>query len=172
MPSMEYKAELDRAWKLHVAKNAGYAGATNPDPWANFRMSEEFGVSAFDGCLVRLSDKYIRVTNLMKSADNEQVGESLVDTLRDLAAYALIAVCLHHEKQEREVPESDSRNINEWLTDLINSWQAEAESEPEEPGEPRLTLLHFGPRCCHGIAMHMRCEQCEEEFLMSTMGTD
>lgn len=104
MPSQEYKDLLDDAWKLHVAKNAGYAGADNPDPWANFRMCEAFGISAFDGCMVRLSDKYIRVTNLMKSADNDQVGESLRDTLQDLSAYANIAICLLDEQhQERLV---------------------------------------------------------------------
>lgn len=103
MPSQAYKDLLDSAWDLHVAKNAGYAGAENPDPWANFRMSEEFGVSALEGCLVRMSDKYIRITNLMKDASNEQVGESIRDTLRDLSAYALIAVCLLDERaNERE----------------------------------------------------------------------
>lgn len=99
MPSLEYKAELDSAWDLHVRKNAGYAGADNPDPWANFRMCEAFGITAFQGCMVRMSDKYIRVTNLMRNAANDQVGESLIDTLRDLAAYALIGVVLLQEPQ-------------------------------------------------------------------------
>jgi hypothetical protein len=102
MPSLEYKALLDSAWDLHVAKNAGYAGAENPDPWANFRMSEAFGVSPLEGCLVRMSDKYIRIANLMKSPANEQVGESIRDTLRDLSAYALIAVCLLDEQAPKE----------------------------------------------------------------------
>lgn len=82
---------------LHVNKNAGYAGADNPDPWANFRLSSLFGVSAVDGVLVRMSDKYIRIQNLRKDATNERVGESLMDTLRDLAAYSLIAICLMDE---------------------------------------------------------------------------
>lgn len=84
---------------LHIKKNAGYAGQDNPDAWANFRMSEAIGVSALDGCLVRMSDKYIRVTNLRKDPTNEQVGESLDDTLMDLAAYALIAICLRREQK-------------------------------------------------------------------------
>jgi hypothetical protein len=100
MSSDRYKQLLDEAWDLHVRKNAGYAGADNPDPWANFRMSEAFGVSALDGCLVRMSDKYIRVTNLRRDPTNEQIGEALRDTLRDLAAYALIAVCLLDEQEQ------------------------------------------------------------------------
>jgi hypothetical protein len=99
--SLRYRDLLDEAWNLHVAKNAGYAGADNPDAWANFRMSEQFGVSALDGCLVRMSDKYIRVTNLRKNKDNERVGESLIDTLKDLAAYANIAICLLEEEMNQ-----------------------------------------------------------------------
>ena len=99
MPSQRYRELLDQAWDLHVRKNAGYAGADNPDPWANFRMCEAFGIRAFDGCMVRLSDKYIRVTNLLRAPSNEQVGESLRDTLQDLAAYAYIGICLLDEER-------------------------------------------------------------------------
>lgn len=99
--SPAYRKLLDDAWELHVAKNAGYAGADNPDPWANFRMSEAFGVSAFRGCLVRLSDKYIRITNLLKDPTNDRVGESIRDTLKDLAAYAQIAICLLDEEEAK-----------------------------------------------------------------------
>lgn len=114
MPSMEYKEELDRAWDLHVRKNAGYAGADNPDPWANFRMCEAFGITAFQGCMVRMSDKYIRVTNLMRDASNDQVGESIIDTLRDLAAYALIGVVLLQEP-DREDARRAVENVNRGL---------------------------------------------------------
>lgn len=91
---------LDRARELHVAKNAGYAGADNPDPWANFRLSTVFGISPADGVFVRMSDKYIRITNLRANPDNDRVGESIVDTLADLAAYALIAICLLEEESK------------------------------------------------------------------------
>ena len=93
-----YKQLLDDAWELFESKNAGYAGADNADAFANFRMAEAFGISALDGCLVRMSDKYIRVTNLRRLPSNERVNESIRDTLRDLAAYALIAVCLLDEE--------------------------------------------------------------------------
>ena len=99
--SKRYLELLDAAKELHIAKNAGYAGQDNPDAWANFRMSEAFGVNAVNGCLVRMSDKYIRVTNLRRQPSNEQVGESLIDTLRDLSAYALIAVCLLEEELDQ-----------------------------------------------------------------------
>lgn len=91
---------LEEMRSLHIRKNAGYAGVENPDAWANFRMSKAFGVSPFRGSLVRMSDKYIRVTNLVQDPNNEQVGESIKDTLMDLAAYALISYCLLEEEEK------------------------------------------------------------------------
>lgn len=98
MASQKYLDLLDTMKELHQKKSAGYAGADNSDAWANFRLSQNFGVSPFLGCVVRMSDKYIRVTNLLKNPKNEQVGESIKDTLMDLASYALIAICLLEEK--------------------------------------------------------------------------
>jgi hypothetical protein len=89
---------LDELRDTHVRKSAGYSGADNPDTWANFRLSQNFGISPFLGCLVRMSDKFARVGNLVKDSRNEQVGEGIKDTLIDLASYALIAICLLEEK--------------------------------------------------------------------------
>jgi hypothetical protein len=101
MASQRYLQLLDNMKDLHMRKNAGYAGDDNPDPWANFRMAEAFGVTPFKGCLVRMADKYIRVTNLVRDPNNEKVGENVKDTLFDLAAYALIAVCLLEEQEAK-----------------------------------------------------------------------
>ena len=94
-----YLALLEEMKELHIKKNAGYSGDSR-DRWANFRMAENFGVSAFLGCLVRMSDKFIRIQNLIKNPNNEMVGESIKDTLKDLASYALIAYCLLEEQEE------------------------------------------------------------------------
>lgn len=98
MASQRYLMLLDEAKALHVAKSAGYAGRDNPDAWANLREAARFGVTPLQGCLVRMADKFVRVGNLMRDPANEQVGEALRDTLRDLSAYALIAVCLLDEE--------------------------------------------------------------------------
>lgn len=84
------------AKELHEHKNAGYAGDAT-DPWINFRECEAFGIPAHIGVLVRMSDKYIRITNLLNNPDNDQVNESILDTLADLAAYALIYICIWEE---------------------------------------------------------------------------
>jgi len=98
MASQRYLQLLTEAADLHRRKSAGYAGAGNPDAWANMREAARFGVTPLQGCMVRLSDKFVRVGNLMRDPSNEQVGEALRDTLRDLSAYALIAVCLLDEE--------------------------------------------------------------------------
>lgn len=102
MASERFLKLLDEMRDIHERKNAGYAGKDTEDPWANFRMSEAFGVSPFKGCLVRMSDKFIRVANLSLDEENDQVGESITDTLIDLANYALIAICLYEEKEDVE----------------------------------------------------------------------
>lgn len=98
MASKQYLALLKKMEEIHIAKNRCYAG-DNPDPWANFRLSTGFGVSPLLGCLVRMSDKFIRVQNLIKNPANEKVGENIKDTLIDLASYALIAICLMEEEE-------------------------------------------------------------------------
>lgn len=97
MANAAYLALLDKMRDLHVRKSAGYAG-DSLDTWANFRMAEGWGITPFDGCMVRMGDKFIRAQNLVRNPANEQVGEPLRDTLMDLAAYALIGICLLDEQ--------------------------------------------------------------------------
>ena len=83
---------------LYNRKNAGYAGIGEQDPYKNFRYSEMFGVSPFKGSLIRMSDKYVRISNLIKNPNADQVGESIRDTLMDMSVYCLIAICLYEEE--------------------------------------------------------------------------
>lgn len=94
--SPAYLALLGSMADLHHRKNAGYAGGKS-DPWDNFRECQQFGVDVVDGVLVRMSDKWKRIQSLRRNPANDMVGESIKDTLMDLASYALIAVCLIEE---------------------------------------------------------------------------
>lgn len=85
---------------LHDNKNAGYAGESL-DPFANFKNSELFGITPFKGCLVRISDKFMRIASLSKNPNADKVGESIKDTLLDLAVYSLIAICLYEEENNK-----------------------------------------------------------------------
>lgn len=92
-----YLQLLEDMKSLHIKKNAGYSGDSQ-DRWANFRLAETLGVSTFLGVMVRMSDKWIRITNLVKNSSFDKVGEAIEDTLMDLASYALIAICILKEK--------------------------------------------------------------------------
>lgn len=100
--SERYLQLLREMETLHRAKAAGYSGQDNPDTWSNFREAERLGISPLLGVLVRMGDKYRRIQNLVRDHTNEQVGESLRDTLMDLASYSLIAVCLLEEEHGKE----------------------------------------------------------------------
>ena len=86
--------------ELWINKNAGYSGKDNPDPYANFRLSEWFGVTPSRGVMVRMSDKFKRLSNLAKDPNNDKVGENMKDTLLDMAVYCLILICLLEEEEE------------------------------------------------------------------------
>ena len=87
---------------MWINKNAGYAGKDNPDPYANFRLSEWFGVPVSKGVMIRMSDKFRRLSNLAKNPSNDKVGESMKDTLMDMAVYCIILICLLEEENQKE----------------------------------------------------------------------
>ena len=87
---------LIKMGKIHDAKNADYSGG---NPLGNFMEAEGFGIDAFKGVLIRLSDKYMRIKSLsiLKDMTGEVKDESIEDTLLDLASYALIAIIMRKQ---------------------------------------------------------------------------
>jgi len=82
--------------EIHNIKNKGYGLG---DPLGNFLESERFGVEAWKGCLVRLSDKWSRLCNLASKLEDPEYQdaiklENLEDTLIDLANYSLLCIIL------------------------------------------------------------------------------
>ena len=88
MTQDEYKEEIKKLHDECVAicekKNQDYA--RSDDAFYNFR---EFGTQ---GILVRISDKWARIKTLIAKGKPEVNDESLDDTLKDLANYALILI--------------------------------------------------------------------------------
>jgi len=83
--------------ELHARKNHDYA--KNADPLSNLRMCESFGIPAYKGVLVRLSDKWSRITELSKK-QAKVTNESMIDTLMDNAVYSLLAIILLEEGEK------------------------------------------------------------------------
>ena len=97
MAHPEIQRTFEKLWQLHVAKDADYAGQ---QPLSNFRACERFGVPAWKGALIRMSDKWSRLMSLMEKDGPDVEGESLEDTLDDLAVYAVIVKVLRKEKKQ------------------------------------------------------------------------
>jgi hypothetical protein len=83
-------------------KNADYSHS-DADPFRNFRYIEQLAsgrVSAADGILVRMSDKMMRIANLLAPGTAPAVvAEKVDDTCVDLAAYALILALLLRSRE-------------------------------------------------------------------------
>lgn len=90
-----YLKLLDEMRELHVRKAADYGRGA--DPLANCRGSVEFGVPAWVGTMIRAMDKVHRIKSFV--ANGSLKNESVEDSLKDLAAYALIALVLYREQQ-------------------------------------------------------------------------
>lgn len=83
--------------ELHARKNHDYA--KDKDPLSNLKMCESFGITPFQGILVRLSDKWSRITQLSKKQAMVK-DESILDTLMDMAVYSLLAIIVKEEEQD------------------------------------------------------------------------
>lgn len=97
----EFYELLDQMRETHDRKNADYAG--DVDPFKNFRLCESIGIDVADGVLVRMCDKWSRITTLVEKEHRGQgaqvLDESIEDTLMDLAVYSLIAIILRRERK-------------------------------------------------------------------------
>jgi hypothetical protein len=83
MNQQQFLARLEELYK----ENADYA--SDGDPFLNFRACEMFGIPAEQALIVRMSDKLMRCANLL-TREAQVKDESMLDTLSDLANYAMI----------------------------------------------------------------------------------
>jgi hypothetical protein len=117
----DFLAALDEMRALHLSKGHDYADAT--DPLRNYvESSRDCGVQPWRGAMLRLSEKYHRLTNLI-AKDATPNFESLEDTLMDMAALALIVRSLRRRQAPRGVTEVMS---GVWVVDA----KADATGEP------------------------------------------
>ena len=97
--SQKYFDLLDTLRELHLSKSAGYGCPDGTDPLLNIRRGAEFvGIPAWQGAMVRLSDKVTRLAVFNKTGNLPH--ESVPDNLLDLASYSLLALLLYQESRE------------------------------------------------------------------------
>jgi hypothetical protein len=99
---MAFHERLKDMQALHDLKNKDY-GAKH-DPYANVRASQDFGVPAWLGAIIRLNDKITRIKSFC--AKGELANESLEDSIRDIAVYGAIAWDLYLEENQDKTGES------------------------------------------------------------------
>ena len=78
----------------------------NEDIFANFRLSELSGIPAWQGSVVRMGDKYARISNFIKKGEFKFKEEGIKDTLMDMAIYSLITMILFEEEEEKHDKDS------------------------------------------------------------------
>lgn len=91
--SERFHEVLEELGALHDKKQRDYG--TTMDPFANVRASTEFGIPAWVGSILRGNDKVARIKSMVRTG--RLANESVEDSLRDLAVYAIIALVLFEE---------------------------------------------------------------------------
>lgn len=85
---------LKEIGELHDKKQQDYG--SDADPFANVRATESWGIPAWVGATIRLGDKVQRLKSMWRNS--ELANESVEDSLRDIAVYALIGLVLWEEQ--------------------------------------------------------------------------
>jgi len=84
---------------LPLLQNKGHDYSGDEDALANFRRH------GLKGIVVRLGDKYERLNSLVwKARDAKVAGEKVEDTLIDLVNYALLALLVKEDEDEKTTP--------------------------------------------------------------------
>lgn len=80
------------------SKNADYT-AGSADPYANFRMSEAFGIHPAIGILLRITDKLQRIRSFALAGEMAVKAESVDDACNDIVNYAILLKGIFREQQ-------------------------------------------------------------------------
>ena len=92
----------DEARDLSERKNHDYAGSTGTSPFANFERCEQFGIcTTTRGFLVRMSDKFSRLSEFANSGTFQVEDEKLEDTVKDLINYACLLYAYEQQRKAR-----------------------------------------------------------------------
>jgi hypothetical protein len=93
----EFYKILDELKDLHSRKNQDYA---NENPLSNLKMCERGGIPAWKGVVVRLTDKISRLLSFTSKESYAVKDESVEDTFRDAAIYAILGLILYRETKK------------------------------------------------------------------------
>ena len=78
----QFRKIADEIGDLHEMKDRAYGGSFHA-------TYEKLGLIS---AVTRISDKYNRLCNLATNKDIDNLGESIEDTLKDMAAYCIMTI--------------------------------------------------------------------------------
>lgn len=97
--SVRFHEIINELQALHDRKQMDYGRVD--DPFANVRASADFGVKPWVGAMIRLNDK---VKRLQRAAQGGTLAnEGVIDSLDDIAVYAIIARILYEEEHDSHI---------------------------------------------------------------------
>lgn len=116
---------------LHDKKRADYG--SDEDPFANVNQSKDWGIEPWIAACLRIDDKIKRLQSLVKNGRLR--NESAVDSMRDIAAYSLIAEILYEQKYGSVVATlGEYRDYFSWsdsaMTKVLKKFKAENKIKP------------------------------------------
>lgn len=152
--SRRFYALLDEIKELRRKKGQDYG--TDVNPLANIQQSEDFGVPGWVGAIIRANDKITRLKSFATRGDLK--NESVDDSLRDLAAYAIIALVLYEEEsspvnpylpKDYVTPEGLSVDILTAGLEQAQNYHSASQERSPEASFPH-TNSGFCPACTAG----------------------
>lgn len=92
----EFHAILEKMADIHDKKNHDYAGGNY---LSDLIASNRMGIPGWMNALLRMQQKMSRLESFAKQGTFKVKDETLVDTLEDLAVYAVITAILYKNKK-------------------------------------------------------------------------
>lgn len=87
----KFKEVAEQICNLYEKKDAVYGDS----------FSKTYNHLGIISAATRISDKYNRLCNIVKNPDIDNLGESLEDTLMDLAAYSIMTIVKLKENEQQ-----------------------------------------------------------------------
>jgi hypothetical protein len=95
--TIEFLEILEEMRSLSMKKQADYG--SDEDPFHNVRASEQFGMPAWVGAGIRISDKVRRLQKAAISGQDSLECDSIEDDLIDIAVYGAIGLLMFRQAQ-------------------------------------------------------------------------
>lgn len=96
-----HRDTADQCLSIMIAKNKDYT-AGSADPYANFRISDAFGIHPAIGVILRITDKLQRIRSFAQAGEMAVKTESVEDACNDIVNYAILIKGIFRETQQEQ----------------------------------------------------------------------